>query len=170
MICHWWDILNSNISKSWKRGEDRALFMTSILPPLIIVKECMGFKEEPCDVAKIMKYCSKVMVHCFILVNKVLKKRLCALSTGLRIKIFRICKKHVGQYQFVIKSSLSAFLLFHYEKDLGKYFHLSCLCLSWIFCIISRKMKKKVSSLLLIDYYIFNLKILHERNLFWMFI
>lgn len=151
MICQWWDILNPNISKSWKRSEDRALFMTSIPPFLIIVKECIGFKEEPCGVAKLMKYCSKVMVQCFILVNKVLKKRLHALSTSLRIKIFKICKKHTGQYQFAIKSSLSAFLLFHYEKDLGQYFHLSHLCLSSIFCMISRKMKKKVSSILLID-------------------
>lgn len=71
--------------------------MTLIPPPLIIVKECMDFKEEPCGVAKLMNYHSKVMVHCFILVNKVLKKRLYALSTALRIKIFKICKNHAGQ-------------------------------------------------------------------------
>lgn len=42
-----------------RRSEDIVLFMTSILPPLIIVKESMGFKEEFYGMAKLIEGCSK---------------------------------------------------------------------------------------------------------------
>lgn len=106
MLCYirsreFWSLLGFSEFKYIKgssRGMKTQVFLgPRIYHPWLLSKKAWGLRKSPKVEGSKGSLLRKVMVHYFIQVHIILKERLRALPTCLRIVIVKICKKHALQ-------------------------------------------------------------------------